>query len=92
MYTIMHGEGEPVTFRTHVPLSRLEPEDARRILASLGPILDELRVLAASDRSGAAPAAGGDPDTPAAGSDSAAGSGPEPRSTPPPPPPVTLAG
>ncbi|HKK27354.1 MAG TPA: hypothetical protein VKB18_04675 [Gemmatimonadota bacterium] len=39
-----------MTFRTHVPLSGLSPTDARRILASLEPLLAKLRERASSER------------------------------------------
>ena len=49
MFTLIYGDEGPVTFRTHVPLSGLEPEDARRILAALEPVLEELRATAADE-------------------------------------------
>jgi len=55
MYTLIQPEDDgPVTFRTHVPLSGLTPGEARRILASLGPLLGKLRERAASDEPGEA--------------------------------------
>jgi hypothetical protein len=47
MYTIIGPADGPVTFRTHVAVSDLQPADASRILAALNPFLDRLRERAA---------------------------------------------
>ncbi len=47
MYTILGPADGPVTFRTHVAVSELEPNDASRILELLRPMLERLEARAA---------------------------------------------
>jgi hypothetical protein len=50
MYTIIGPADGPVTFRTHVAVSDLQPADASRILQALNPFLARLRERAAEDQ------------------------------------------
>jgi len=94
MFTLIYGDEGPVTFRTHVPLSGLEPEDARMILAALEPVLEALRASAEEgdvEVAGGAPAAGDVPEGRERRRPRGSGAGPR-RPPLSPPPPATVAG
>ncbi|HKK28661.1 MAG TPA: hypothetical protein VKB18_11305 [Gemmatimonadota bacterium] len=50
MYTLIRYQDGRITLRTHLDPGRLPPEEARRLLRSLRPVLDALRDAAGDER------------------------------------------
>lgn len=68
MYTLLRDAEGRITLRTHVDPGSLPPEDARRLLRSLEPVLEALRGAAREDRPSGSAAFGAGPEAPATGS------------------------